>query len=94
MSPSRRAPAIPILSPVLFIHVGHPYIPFLKFEEVLIYLYFIIEQDTLLSRILSSCGIRLEGLHSTYMYICNVYTCTCIVGVFSLSDSISTGASV
>ena len=46
MSPSRRAPAIPILSPVLFIHVGHPYIPFLKFEEVLIYLYFIIEQDT------------------------------------------------
>ena len=25
----------PILSPLLFMHVGHPYIPFLKFEEFL-----------------------------------------------------------
>ena len=33
---------IPILSPVLFMHVGDPYIPlFCKFEEFLIYLYII-----------------------------------------------------
>ena len=27
VSPSRHAPGIPILSPVRFMHVGHPYIP-------------------------------------------------------------------
>ena len=32
-SPSHHDQAIPILSPLLFMHVGHPYIPFLKFEE-------------------------------------------------------------
>ena len=30
---------IPILSPVLFMHVGNPYIPSFKLEEFLIYLY-------------------------------------------------------
>ena len=35
-SPSHHDQAIPILSPLLFMHVGHP---FLKFEEFLIYLY-------------------------------------------------------
>ena len=34
-SPSHHDQAIPILSPLLFMHVGHP---FLKFEEFLIYL--------------------------------------------------------
>ena len=29
-SPSHHDPAIPVLSPVLFIHVGHPYIPHYK----------------------------------------------------------------
>ena len=35
-SPSYHDQAIPILSPLLFMHVGHPYIP--KFEEFFIYL--------------------------------------------------------
>ena len=29
---------IPILSPVLFMHVGNPFIPLFKFKEFLIYL--------------------------------------------------------
>ena len=29
--PSPHDPATPILSPVLFMHVGHPYIPFFRF---------------------------------------------------------------
>ena len=37
-SPRHHDQAIPILSPLLFMHVGHPYIPLLKFEEFLIYL--------------------------------------------------------
>ena len=37
-SPSHHDKAIPILSPLLFMHVGHPYI-FLKCEEFLINLY-------------------------------------------------------
>ena len=36
-SPSHHDQAIPILSPLLFMHVGHPYIPLLKFEEFLKY---------------------------------------------------------
>ena len=35
-SPSHHDQAIPILSPLLFMHVGHPYIP--PFKEFLIYL--------------------------------------------------------
>ena len=39
-SSSHHDQIIPILSPLLFMYVGHPYIPlFLKFEEFLIYLY-------------------------------------------------------
>ena len=38
-SPSHHDKAIPILSPLLFMHVGAiPIFPFLKFEEFLIYL--------------------------------------------------------
>ena len=37
-SPSHHDQAIPILSPLLFMHVGHPYISLLKFEGFLIYL--------------------------------------------------------
>ena len=37
-SPSHHDQAIPILSPLLFMHVGHPYIPLFKIREFLIYL--------------------------------------------------------
>ena len=33
-SPSHKDLSIPILSPVLFKHVGHPYIPFLPFFKI------------------------------------------------------------
>ena len=35
-SPSHHDQAIPILSPLLFMHVGHPYIPLIK---LLVYLW-------------------------------------------------------
>ena len=38
-SPSHHDQAIPILSPLLFMHVGHPYIPLFKIRRILIYLY-------------------------------------------------------
>ena len=37
-SSSHHDKAIPILSPLLFMHVGHPYIPLFKIEEFLLYL--------------------------------------------------------
>ena len=40
-SPSHHDQAIPILSPLLFMHVGHPYIPLFKIEEFSNYLYII-----------------------------------------------------
>ena len=33
-SPSHHDQAIPILSPLLFIHVGHPYIPLFKIRRI------------------------------------------------------------
>ena len=33
-SPSHHDKAIPILSPLLFMHVGHPYIPFFKIRSI------------------------------------------------------------
>ena len=33
-SPSHHDQAIPILSPLLFIHVGHPYIPLFKSRRI------------------------------------------------------------
>ena len=33
-SPSHHDQAIPILSPLLFMHVGHPYIPLFKFRRI------------------------------------------------------------
>ena len=33
-SPSHRDQVIPILSPLLFMHVGHPYIPILKIRRI------------------------------------------------------------
>ena len=33
-SPSHHDKAIPILSPLLFMHVGHPYIPFFKIGRI------------------------------------------------------------
>ena len=33
-SPSHHDQAIPILSPLLFMHVGHPYIPLLKIRRI------------------------------------------------------------
>ena len=36
---SHHDQAIPILSPLLFMHVGHPYIPPFKIQDFLIYLY-------------------------------------------------------
>ena len=37
-SPTPQPSGIPILSPVLFMHVGDPFIPLFKFEDFLIYL--------------------------------------------------------
>ena len=36
-SPNHRDQAIPILSPLLFMHVGHPYIPLLKIFDLLVW---------------------------------------------------------
>ena len=33
-SPSHHDQAIPILSPLLFMHVGHPYIPLFKIQRI------------------------------------------------------------
>ena len=33
-SPSHHDQAIPILSPLLFMHVGHPYIPLFKIRRI------------------------------------------------------------
>ena len=33
-SPSHRDQAVPILSPLLFMHVGHPYIPLFKIRRI------------------------------------------------------------
>ena len=33
-SPSHHDKAIPILSPLLFMHVGHPYIPLFKMRRI------------------------------------------------------------
>ena len=33
-SPSHHGQAIPILSPLLFMHVGHPYIPLFKIQRI------------------------------------------------------------
>ena len=38
VSPSHHVQAIPILSPLLFMHVGHPYIPLFKFNLLIIQL--------------------------------------------------------
>ena len=41
-SPSHHDQAIPILSPLLFMHVGHPYIPLFKIQrnfDLLVYIY-------------------------------------------------------
>ena len=35
-SPSHHDQAIPILSPLLFMHVGHPYIPLFKILDLLV----------------------------------------------------------
>ena len=43
-SPCHHDRAIPILSPLLFMHVGHPYIPLFKIRRIfnlLVYIYFI-----------------------------------------------------
>ena len=35
-SPSHHDQAIPILFPLLFMHIGHPYIPLLKIQDLLV----------------------------------------------------------
>ena len=41
-SPSHHDQAIPILSPSLFMHVGHPYIPLFKIRLIYLSTYFVL----------------------------------------------------
>ena len=41
-SPSHHDQAIPILSPLLFMHVGHPYIPLFKIRRIFDLLVYIV----------------------------------------------------
>ena len=47
-SPSHRDQAIPILSPLLFMHVGHPYFKIPRIFDLLVHVYLIVMYGTTL----------------------------------------------